>query len=190
VQGNVGAQAHRELTDNSTKSHSHGTGNSPVSPVAKSCAYPMQSRLFDLPKKEDEEWKRVPCAPSYWVSSAGRVYSEPTTGNGVGNDPGGLLSWSEQSSGYPTVLLTTDEGPKRKLVHRLVMKAHGPPPPTDRHTLVNHIDCDKTNPHISNLEWVTPLENNVHGMLMEMINLNGEGETMARVERWIEANRG
>ena len=49
---------------------------------------------------------------------------------------------------------------KRKLayVHIMVCSAFMGLPPTPKHE-VNHIDYDKTNNHISNLEWVTRSEN-------------------------------
>ena len=47
-----------------------------------------------------------------------------------------------------------------KLVHRLVAEAFIPNV-FDKET-VNHIDCDKTNNHISNLEWMSKSENICH----------------------------
>ena len=49
--------------------------------------------------------------------------------------------------------------------HKLVALALTPPPPTPYGatkgcTMVDHIDEDKTNCHISNLRWVSRLENN------------------------------
>jgi hypothetical protein len=51
--------------------------------------------------------------------------------------------------------------PGQYFVHLLVLDAFGPPKPTPAHEC-NHIDGDKLNNHISNLEWVTRTENIVH----------------------------
>ena len=47
-----------------------------------------------------------------------------------------------------------------KYIHRIVAKAFIPNP--DGKLAVNHIDCDKTNNHVDNLEWVTYAENLKH----------------------------
>ena len=51
---------------------------------------------------------------------------------------------------------------KTHLVHRLVAKAFRPPPPSEKHTQVNHIDGDPANNRAENLAWVTPSENTRH----------------------------
>ena len=47
-----------------------------------------------------------------------------------------------------------------KYVHRIVANAFIPNPQNKR--TVNHIDCDKNNNHVSNLEWATYSENAQH----------------------------
>lgn len=60
------------------------------------------------------------------------------------------------SSGYESVVLCKDKVHKTHLVHRLVMYAHSH---VDNELVINHIDENKLNNHISNLEYCTHGEN-------------------------------
>ena len=51
---------------------------------------------------------------------------------------------------------------KTHKVHRLVAKAFLPPPPSEKHTQVNHKDNNPANNRADNLEWVTRSENIQH----------------------------
>jgi len=95
------------------------------------------------------------------------------------------------SYGYEQVTLWVDgEKVSSPTIHQLVMEYHGPEPPSPRHDVINHVDGDKTNNHIDNLEWVTELENRLHAAFMESIDRIGEAKTKARLEKWIEADPG
>ena len=83
------------------------------------------------------------------VSNLGRV----RTAFGI------ITKGSEHPSGYR---LASVNGTGRDKVHRLVAKAFLPPPPSDKHTQVNHKDGDRANNRADNLEWVTPSENVQH----------------------------
>jgi len=48
------------------------------------------------------------------------------------------------------------------LVHRIVLYSFRGPPPSPQHTHVNHVDGNKSNNHLANLEYVTPAENLTH----------------------------
>ena len=63
-------------------------------------------------------------------------------------------------NGYSIIVLSINNKPKTFTVHRLVAKhfIHNP----ENKPEVNHIDGDKGNNHISNLEWNTKSENNQH----------------------------
>jgi len=65
--------------------------------------------------------------------------------------------------GYLTVNLTLSPGVhKHFLVHRLVADTYCIKPKSNEELFVNHIDGNKHNNFVSNLEWVTLLENNLH----------------------------
>ena len=67
---------------------------------------------------------------------------------------------SVNRDGYKVVGLWKNNKATAKTAHRLVALAFIPNP--ENKPCVNHIDGDKQNNHVSNLEWVTYSENTVH----------------------------
>lgn len=63
-----------------------------------------------------------------------------------------------QNSGYLTVNLSKDGKALNKTVHRLVARAFIPNP--EGLPEIDHIDGDKTNNMIENLQWISHVENN------------------------------
>lgn len=98
-----------------------------------------------------ERWRNIEDYPHYRVSSAGRVKNRTT---------GHVLKPSMDRHGYLQVILCGN-GPKRaNRIHRLVAKEFVDG--YENNLQVNHIDGNKRNNRVENLEWVTPSENTLH----------------------------
>ena len=70
--------------------------------------------------------------------------------------------------GYFKVILSAGHGNRKEFrVHRLIAGTFIPNP--ENLPQVNHIDEDKTNNAVDNLEWCTSLQNNNHGTRNERI---------------------
>lgn len=73
--------------------------------------------------------------------------------------------------GYRMVTLVKSGEEKNFLIHRLVAIAFIPNP--DDKPFVNHIDNNRGNPNVSNLEWCTHQENTDHAVSIGVIKGNG-----------------
>lgn len=74
--------------------------------------------------------------------------------------------------GYPIVTLYADEGRTTWCLHWLVMRAWGSKKPGPEYE-IHHRDEDKQNCHLTNLEWLHPLEHNIvspHASLPGQLN--------------------
>lgn len=120
-----------------------------------------------------EEWKKVKGYPKYSVSSYGRVRNDERKIM--------LSLGSKNQAGYVSVMLYSDEKIKRVTVHKLVAEHFIPN--KNKKPQVNHIDGDKGNNAVNNLEWCTQLENNAHAIATGLIerglhiSVTKEGET-------------
>lgn len=88
----------------------------------------------------------------YTVDDAGNVYSEIT---GKTRRKGVLKPYTK--NGYFAVNLFKNGKSKHFYVHRLIAMTFIPNPNNCRY--INHIDCDKKNNDVSNLEWCTQKQN-------------------------------
>lgn len=117
-----------------------------------------------------EEWKDIPGFEGrYQISTLGRVKSLRSKN---GRPAGYIKKQAFNVYGYPWVYLWSGEHYKNKVIHRLVAEAFIPNP--NNYPQVNHIDGDKTNYSIENLEWCTLLENRQHAA---RTGLSSHGET-------------
>lgn len=101
------------------------------------------------------EFKTIPHYPNYEVSKEGLIRNK---------SKGTFMKWVDNGKGYKSVKLYNSDTPKGRycLVHRLVMSTYNP---IDGFMDVNHIDGNKSNNHLSNLEWVTKSDNTRHAHL-------------------------
>lgn len=107
-----------------------------------------------------EEWRPVSGYEGiYEVSSEGRIRSIVSRAG----SRCGLLTEKFTSHGYVYIDLARDGVKRRFLVHALVATVFIGQRPTDGHQ-VNHRDGTKRNNVFTNLEWVTPRENNMHAL--------------------------
>lgn len=92
--------------------------------------------------------------PGRKVSSVGRVrFSD-----------GRISSGHLEKQGYISTWLKTAQQSRNELLHRLVAMSFLGPPPSPQHTQVNHLDGNRTNNAVENLEYVTPAENALHAI--------------------------
>lgn len=128
--------------------------------------------IFSLATKlvesfEEERWLPIKEYEGlYEVSSWGRVKSleRKTMGRWSKNKTshGVILNQEIMDNNYLRVDLSTGNITKHFLVHRLVADAFIPN--EKNHPCVNHLDCNRTNNHVENLEWCTHKENTQHGL--------------------------
>lgn len=110
------------------------------------------SHIENLEIIEDiEEWKTVTGFDDYMISNHGQVKSQFTNA---------ILSSHLNSAGYLRVSLNQH---KKRSIHRLLMLTFCPIVDSENFQ-VNHIDENKLNNHLKNLEWVTPTENQNFGI--------------------------
>ena len=110
----------------------------------------------------DEIWRKIEGYENYAVSNYGNVKNIIT---------GNILKPGDNGRGYFHVrLYNSDHVAKGIMIHRLVALAFIPNPLNLPQ--INHIDEDKHNNRVDNLEWITSLDNINHGTHNERVGLN------------------
>jgi len=120
-----------------------------------------------------ENWKSMSEFPNYYVSNKGRIKSVDhitIDKNGkVLHQKGKILKQFSRSSQYKFVNIKNINGHFIcRDVHRLVAQTFIPN--LDNKPQVNHIDGNRTNNNVSNLEWVSAKENMQHAFTTGLIN--------------------
>lgn len=113
----------------------------------------VYNRYLSLePPLEGETWKPYPLDNRYLISDIGRVRGMY----------GKLLIPKEHRQGYLWLRI----GNKHCLVHRLVAETFIPNP--ENKATVNHINANKADNRVENLEWATQSENNRHALKLNL----------------------
>ena len=131
----------------------------------------------------------------YLVHPEGRVYRPEmlrTRRDGVARTmPGGWVAQRTSAApkgaggGYVYIDLWVNGGRQTWLVHRLTATCFVPNP--ERLPQVNHLDGDRSNNAVANLEWVSASENQKHAYRTGVRGYNGcTAEIAARI--WEERN--
>lgn len=121
----------------------------------------------------------------YEVSNYGNVRSlDRVVTRSDGNKrkfKGQVLKKIKDKQGYLVISMHNNSTPKSRRIHRLVAEAFIPNPLNKR--TINHIDGNKTNNRIDNLEWATQSENTLHAYKNRLknpsspnVNKNLQGE--------------
>ena len=118
----------------------------------------------------NEEWRDIPHYEGlYQVSNLGQIRSiDRFVRRGIGTTKmlkGIILNPLFQRNGYMFVILSKNGKTKRMAIHRAVALAFIPNP--DNKSEVNHINEDKRDNRVSNLEWITIHDNRCYGTRIE-----------------------
>ena len=100
----------------------------------------------------EEIWKPTYLTEKYEISNLGRVKTVKT---------GVIRKLHTGNRGYNTVVLKFDKKQYNVNIHRLVMEAFKPEEKFEG-SFINHIDGNKLNNSLENLEWCTHKENMAH----------------------------
>ena len=101
-----------------------------------------------------EIWKTIESSPNYEVSNFGSVRNITT---------GKILKIATNNHGYKLVCLSNKTKKQTGYIHRLVAEAFIDTNLDTRISVVNHIDGNKNNNSIKNLEWASYSNNVKHG---------------------------
>ena len=130
-----------------------------------------------------EKWKDIKNFSGYQVSNLGRVKSKEKFIKGYGtrikHQKERILKSVPNHSGYHRLTLRANNKSFNASVHRLVAEAFIMNP--FKKTEVNHIDGDKSNNCVSNLEWTTPSENQKHSYKTGLHSQKGSNNAFSKI---------
>ena len=147
--------------------------------------------------------KVIPEFDRYLISQDGTVYS-CVVGRGRkarnSGEPQRVIKPVQDTTGYLVVCMTDGKIKRNRSIHRLLAQAWIPNPDNLPH--VNHIDGNKLNNALDNLEWVSVLGNTLHAIdsgmtdprtrhpaMAEIAQLDAEGKEVASFMSLHDAGR-
>lgn len=142
---------------------------------------------------KSEEWLDIDgYVGLYQVSNLGRVRSLDRVvkyisyGKSVSYFKKGRVLRPIAIGEYEGIQLSVDGVKEKEYIHRLVLKTFSPSDIWDE--TVNHIDGDKSNNKLNNLEWATQKENNLHsrrvlknGVFREVVRIDPKDTTKIKI---------
>jgi hypothetical protein len=96
---------------------------------------------------------------------------------------GRLMANLVSRDGYAVIMLTKNKIRKKYKIHRLLALTFIEN--TEDKPFINHIDCNKLNNKLSNLEWCTAKENSSHAIKNNLITIvRGECISNSKLKNW------
>lgn len=123
----------------------------------------------------EEIWKPIDgYVGKYEVSNYGNIRSLRFINNVTNKEQIHILHPQKRNNGYMAIMLYKNGKFTNKLVHRLVAEAFIPNPHGKKQ--INHIDGNKENNSIGNLEWCTQSENMTHAFKTGLSKAQSKGK--------------